>query len=124
MFHDPPVMLGVLIVGDVNVLLVRVCAVLRSAVTAVSIDRVTAPDEPPPDRPVPAVTELISPDSGIFVVTSTRVSVILAVVIAVAPAATAIVAREMLFAGVAGADGLPAGVPATTCSTTLLSEPV
>jgi hypothetical protein len=47
-----------------------------------------------------------------------------AVIIVVAPAATATVAREIELAGVAGAEGLPAGVPATTFIVTLLSEPV
>ena len=110
--------------GLVSVLFVSVCAVVRSAVTAVSIERVTEPLLPPPLRPVPALTALISPLSGILVVTSTRVSVIFPLLIESAPAATATVANEIEFAGVAGADGLDAGVPVTTWIVTLLSDPV
>jgi hypothetical protein len=43
------------------VLLVKVCAVLKSTVTFVSMLRVTLPEVPPPDRPVPAVTAVMSP---------------------------------------------------------------
>jgi len=49
-----------------------------------------------------------------FVVTKTRVSVMFAVVIDVAPAPTATVAREIELAGNDGATGDEAGVPATT----------
>ena len=74
---------------------------------------VTAPLEPPPDKPVPAVTDVISP-TGKLVVTSVRVSVILPALICVTAAPTVIVAKEILLAGIAGATGEPAGVPATT----------
>jgi hypothetical protein len=61
---------------------------------------------------------------GIKVEDSTRVSVMFALRIEVAPAATAIVAKEIEFAGVAGATGEAAGVPATTLIATVLSAPV
>lgn len=54
---------NVLLEPDI-VLLVKVCAVFKSTVTVVSILRVTPPDVPPPDKPVPAVTSVISPGFG------------------------------------------------------------
>ena len=56
-------MLGVVNTGEVKVLFVSVCAVVRSTVVAVSISRVTDPVVPPPDSPVPATTAVISPTS-------------------------------------------------------------
>ena len=44
----------------VSVLFVNVCDPVRVA-TVPSIFRVTAPEVPPPDSPVPAVTAVISP---------------------------------------------------------------
>jgi hypothetical protein len=84
--------------------------------------KVTLPLDPPPLNPVPAVTALISP--GKFVVVKTLVSVMFPLEIDSAPAATAIVANDIELAGVAGAVGDPAGVPARTDSTTLFREPV
>jgi hypothetical protein len=55
-----PMLLKVLFDPDI-VLFVSVCDVERSAVTPVLIERVTAPDEPPPESPVPAVTPVMSP---------------------------------------------------------------
>ena len=49
----------------VRVLFDIVCDVVRSAVTAVSIDTVTVPDVPPPEIPVPAVTPVISPAASV-----------------------------------------------------------
>jgi len=58
-----PILDSVLLLPDI-VLLVRVCAVFKSTVTVVSMLRVTSPDDPPPDRPVPAVTPVMSPGFG------------------------------------------------------------
>jgi hypothetical protein len=63
--------------------------------------------------PVPPCTSVRSP-TGRFVVTLTRVSVMFAVKIEVTPAPTATVANEIELSGVAGAEGVAAGVPATT----------
>jgi len=57
-------------------------------------------------------------------VDNTLVLVMFAVVIDVAPAATAIVAKEIELAGVAGATGDTAGVPATTFIATVFDDPV
>ena len=46
------------------VLFVSVWAVVKSAVTAVLIETVTSPVVPPPDKPVPAVTAVISNSRG------------------------------------------------------------
>jgi hypothetical protein len=54
---------NVLLEPDI-VLLVRVCAVFKSTVTVVSMLKVTSPDVPPPERPVLAVTPVISPGLG------------------------------------------------------------
>jgi hypothetical protein len=50
-----------LTIGAVKVLLVKVCAVVKSAVTAVLIDIVPEFVIVPPDKPVPAVTLLTVP---------------------------------------------------------------
>jgi hypothetical protein len=56
-----PVLLMLEIIGLVKVLFVSVCAVVLSTVVAVSMETVTVPLDPPPERPVPAVTPVISP---------------------------------------------------------------
>jgi hypothetical protein len=56
-----PVLLMLEIIGLVKVLFVKVCAVVLSTVVAVSIETVTVPLDPPPERPVPAVTPVMSP---------------------------------------------------------------
>ena len=56
-----PVIEGAVIVGLVNVLLVRVCDPV-SVATDESILKVTAPEVPPPVKPVPAFTAVISAD--------------------------------------------------------------
>jgi hypothetical protein len=55
-----PILVKVLL-APLIVLLVKVCAVFKSTVTPVSILTVTVPEVPPPDKPVPAVTPVISP---------------------------------------------------------------
>ena len=50
--------------GVVSVLLVKVWLPVKVA-TVESMASVTDPEVPPPDNPVPAVTPVISPDSGV-----------------------------------------------------------
>jgi hypothetical protein len=57
--------LGVVKTGDVRVLLVKVCVPVNVA-TVESIDNVTAPEVPPPLKPVPAVTPEISPSVTVY----------------------------------------------------------
>jgi hypothetical protein len=71
-----------------------------------------------------SVTVFVSVTLAVGLVANTLLSVIFAVVIAVVAAATAIVANRIEFAGVAGATGEAAGVPATTLNATVFSEPV
>ena len=56
----PVPLISPVIVGLVNVLFVNVWDPVRVA-TVESIFKVTAPEVPPPDNPVPAVTAVISP---------------------------------------------------------------
>jgi hypothetical protein len=56
-----PLLLMLEITGVVKVLFDKVCAVVVSTVVVVSIESVTEPDDPPPERPVPAVTPVMSP---------------------------------------------------------------
>jgi hypothetical protein len=53
------------ITGAVKVLFVNVWLVVKSAVTPVLIERVTSPDVPPPDNPVPAATPVMSPVTAV-----------------------------------------------------------
>ena len=62
-----PVLLIELIIGLVKVLFVSVCVPVR-VTTVESIFKVTGPDTPPPLSPVPAVTEVISPEEEVLVV--------------------------------------------------------
>ena len=59
-----------LIVGLVSVLFVSVCVPV-SVVTVESIFKVTSPVVPPPDNPVPAVTDVISPTGIVATCVST-----------------------------------------------------
>ena len=52
----------VFITGLVKVLFVKVCEPVRVA-TVEFIDKVTSPEEPPPDSPVPAKTDVMSDSS-------------------------------------------------------------
>ena len=61
----------VLITGLVRVLFDKACDVDKSTVVAVSIFKVTAPVVPPPDKPVPAVTAVISPVGTVATCAST-----------------------------------------------------
>ena len=49
-------------VGAVKVLFVKVCVPVK-VVTVEFIDKVTSPEEPPPDSPVPAKTDVMSDSS-------------------------------------------------------------
>ena len=50
---------------------VKVCAVDKSTVVAVSIARVAEPEVAPPDKPVPATTAVISPVGTVATCVST-----------------------------------------------------
>lgn len=50
--------------GVLRTLLLNNCAPVKVAVTVSSTVRVTVPDVPPPDKPVPAVTSVISAVDG------------------------------------------------------------